>query len=35
MEELQARVVYEKAALGLAFDGDADRMLAVDEMARW
>ena len=31
MEELQARVVYEKAALGLAFDGDADRMLAVDE----
>lgn len=31
MEELQARVVYEKAALGIAFDGDADRMLAVDE----
>lgn len=31
MEELQARVVYEKAAIGLAFDGDADRMLAVDE----
>lgn len=31
MEELRARVVYEKAALGLAFDGDADRMLAVDE----
>ncbi|MDD6194919.1 MAG: phosphoglucosamine mutase [Lachnospiraceae bacterium] len=31
MQELQARVVYEKAALGLAFDGDADRMLAVDE----
>ncbi len=31
MEELKARVVYEKAALGLAFDGDADRMLAVDE----
>lgn len=31
MEELQARVVYEKAAVGLAFDGDADRMLAVDE----
>ncbi|WP_099469151.1 phosphoglucosamine mutase [Konateibacter massiliensis] len=31
MEELQARVVYEKAALGLAFDGDADRLLAVDE----
>ena len=32
MEELQARVVYEKADIGLAFDGDADRLLAVDEM---
>ncbi len=31
MEELQARVVYEKAAVGLAFDGDADRLMAVDE----
>ena len=31
MSELQARVVYEKANLGLAFDGDADRLLAVDE----
>ena len=31
MEELQARVVAEKAAVGLAFDGDADRLLAVDE----
>lgn len=31
MEELQARVVYEKAKIGLAFDGDADRLLAVDE----
>ena len=31
MDELKARVVYEKAQLGIAFDGDADRMLAVDE----
>jgi len=31
MAELQARVVYEKAQVGLAFDGDADRLLAVDE----
>lgn len=32
MQELQARVVFEKADIGLAFDGDADRLLAVDEM---
>lgn len=31
MDELRARVVYEKANVGIAFDGDADRMLAVDE----
>ncbi len=34
MEELQARVVFEKANAGLAFDGDADRLLAVDENGR-
>jgi len=32
MDELRARVVYEKADVGIAFDGDADRMLAVDEL---
>lgn len=31
MQELQGRVVYEKADIGIAFDGDADRCLAVDE----
>lgn len=31
MEELKARVLAEKAVIGIAFDGDADRFLAVDE----
>ncbi|MBR0164576.1 MAG: phosphoglucosamine mutase [Lachnospiraceae bacterium] len=31
MEELKARVVAEGARIGIAFDGDADRFLAVDE----
>jgi len=31
MEELKGRVLVEKAQVGLAFDGDADRLLAVDE----
>lgn len=31
MESLQAAVIKNKADLGLAFDGDADRCLAVDE----
>ncbi|MBR0598189.1 phosphoglucosamine mutase [Sinanaerobacter chloroacetimidivorans] len=30
-EDLQKRVVKEQAHLGLAFDGDADRLIAVDE----
>ncbi|MDE6903880.1 MAG: phosphoglucosamine mutase [Lachnospiraceae bacterium] len=34
MSELQARVVYEKADVGIAFDGDADRVLAVDEQGK-
>ena len=31
MDELCARVVSEKADIGIAVDGAADRMLAVDE----
>ena len=31
MDELKAWVVSERAQIGIAFDGDADRMLAVDE----
>ena len=31
MEELRERVRKEKADIGIAFDGDADRFLAVDE----
>jgi phosphoglucosamine mutase len=31
LSELAERVVAERAQLGLAFDGDADRVLAVDE----
>lgn len=31
MEELRERVLSEHADIGIAFDGDADRMLAVDE----
>ena len=33
MDELRARVMAEKADIGVAFDGDADRFLAVDEKA--
>lgn len=34
MAELRARVVFEQAQVGLAFDGDADRLLAVDEKGK-
>ncbi len=33
-EALQAKVVEEKADIGLALDGDADRLLVVDEKGR-
>lgn len=33
-EALQARVVEEKAAIGIALDGDADRLIVVDEQGR-
>ena len=34
LEQLQAKVLDEKADFGVAFDGDADRALFVDELGR-
>jgi len=35
LDALKARVLSEHADLGLCFDGDADRMMAVDEKGRY
>jgi phosphomannomutase len=35
VRDLQQRVLGERADLGIAFDGDADRMFLVDDQGRW